>query len=78
MDELAPCGTAGAYRRHQRHGEKPCEKCRAWYNARRGHDRARHSVFAPGVIEAIGLCGCPLGESHWAEEMSVAAGMVAS
>jgi hypothetical protein len=23
-----PCGTLAAYRRHYRHGEKPCESCR--------------------------------------------------
>lgn len=25
----APCGTVAAYKRHQRHGEPPCEACRA-------------------------------------------------
>lgn len=25
---LQPCGTTAAYRRHYRHGEKPCERCR--------------------------------------------------
>ncbi len=24
---LRPCGTAAAYRRHLRHGEKPCRQC---------------------------------------------------
>ena len=24
-----PCGTVAAYKRHQRHGEPPCEACRA-------------------------------------------------
>lgn len=28
-DELAPCGTVAAYRRHLRHGEEPCAECRA-------------------------------------------------
>jgi hypothetical protein len=27
-DIVKPCGTPAAYRRHQRHGEKPCERCR--------------------------------------------------
>jgi hypothetical protein len=27
--DLAPCGTQAAYRRHQRHGETPCEACHA-------------------------------------------------
>jgi hypothetical protein len=26
--ELRPCGTRAAYRRHHRHGEPACEKCR--------------------------------------------------
>jgi hypothetical protein len=25
-----PCGTGAAYRRHYRHGEKPCFACRLW------------------------------------------------
>ena len=25
---LKPCGTTAAYRRHIRHGEKPCDDCR--------------------------------------------------
>lgn len=29
---LLPCGAAAAYRRHKRHGETPCEPCRAAYN----------------------------------------------
>lgn len=42
--DTRPCGTPAAYRRHQRHGEKPCEACRqaharyrqdSGYNARR-------------------------------------------
>jgi hypothetical protein len=35
---LQPCGTIGAYRRHQRHGEEPCDACRyalARYEKRR-------------------------------------------
>lgn len=24
-----PCGTTAAYKRHQRHGETPCDECRA-------------------------------------------------
>lgn len=26
--DVKPCGTNAAYRRHKRHGEKPCESCR--------------------------------------------------
>ncbi len=28
----APCGTYAAYRRHQRHGDRPCDACRETYN----------------------------------------------
>ena len=33
--ELKPCGTDAAYRRHRRHGEKPCDTCREAHNARK-------------------------------------------
>lgn len=41
-----PCGTVAAYRRHQRHGEPPCDACRQamaaqqhdWYQRRRTPD----------------------------------------
>lgn len=33
--ELKSCGTEAAYRRHLRHGEKPCDACREATNARR-------------------------------------------
>ncbi len=36
--ESTPCGTASAYRRHQRHGQTPCEPCRQ-AEARRAKDR---------------------------------------
>lgn len=26
--DVKPCGTSAAYKRHYRHGEKPCEACR--------------------------------------------------
>ena len=28
---LRPCGTLAAFRRHQRHGERPCLRCRQAY-----------------------------------------------
>jgi hypothetical protein len=31
---LKPCGTPAAYRRHLRHGEKPCDECREAENSR--------------------------------------------
>ena len=36
-DDLAPCGTAAAYRRHFRAGEKACQACRDAESLRRGH-----------------------------------------
>ena len=35
-----PCGTPAAYRRHHRHGEKPCRSCRQ-AEARRREDMRR-------------------------------------
>lgn len=29
---LEPCGTLAAFRRHTRHGEKPCQLCREAHN----------------------------------------------
>jgi hypothetical protein len=70
---LVPCGTPGAYRRHQRRGEAICRACKDWYNANRALTRdggTGHLVLVPGVIEA-GLCGCPLNEAHWAGQEAV-------
>lgn len=67
--ELMPCGTPGAYRRHQRRHEKICRACKDWYNASRPRTRkdgTGHLVLLPGVIEPAGLCDCPLNEAHWA------------
>lgn len=35
--ELAPCGTPAAYRRHLRHGERPCSDCLAAERVGRGY-----------------------------------------
>jgi hypothetical protein len=37
---VKPCGTPAAYRRHKRHGERPCESC-AQAERRRNQDRMR-------------------------------------
>jgi hypothetical protein len=38
----APCGTPSAYKRHRRHGERPCEACRlAWNEWQREYQRRR-------------------------------------
>lgn len=38
--DVRPCGTLAAYRRHQRHGEPPCESCKQ-ARARYRQDRRR-------------------------------------
>lgn len=48
-----PCGTLSAYRRHHRHGEPPCETCRAAYNGwRRRRDAEKASKHAPLTAKA--------------------------
>jgi len=43
---LKPCGTSAAYRRHQMHGEKPCQDCtEAW----RAYQRAYYRVLRPNA-----------------------------
>jgi hypothetical protein len=45
-ENLEPCGTPAAYRRHSRAGEKPCEACRRWRNADgQARRRARAEAF---------------------------------
>lgn len=39
--DLAPHGTAAAYRRHYKHGEKPCEPCRVAGNIDRAERNER-------------------------------------
>jgi transcriptional regulator with XRE-family HTH domain len=39
--ELAPCGTPAAYRRHIRHGERPCGSCARAESRRRGYTGSR-------------------------------------
>src|SRR5690606_29324388 len=38
---LKPCGTVAAYRRHQRHGEPPCDECR---KAEAEHQREMYRI----------------------------------
>ena len=38
---LKPCGTAAAYRRHLRRGERPCEPCRQAEALRHAEHRER-------------------------------------
>jgi hypothetical protein len=37
-----PCGTSSAYRRHYRHGEKPCTSCRQAESRRQEDARIRN------------------------------------
>lgn len=39
-EKLRPCGSEAAYRRHLRAGERTCDACRAFHNARTANDRA--------------------------------------
>jgi hypothetical protein len=49
--EPQPCGTVGAYSRHRRNGERPCEACRAAVRAynREYEQRRRELPPAPPV-----------------------------
>jgi len=42
--DVRPHGTAAAYRRHYRDGQKPCRRCRDAYNLTQ---RARYASQAP-------------------------------
>lgn len=47
MSDLKPCGTIAAYRRHQRHGEQPCEACqKVWAAYHRGYINSSPEVRA--------------------------------
>jgi hypothetical protein len=49
---VKPCGTPAAYRRHKRHGERPCESC-AQAERRRNQDRMRaRRRHEPGRLRA--------------------------
>jgi hypothetical protein len=39
-DQVKPCGTRAAWRRHRYHGEDPCEKCREGERVRKSLQRA--------------------------------------
>lgn len=43
---LQPCGSVGAYQRHKRRGENPCDACRA---ANAGYHRERRAA-GNGVV----------------------------
>lgn len=43
-----PCGTVGAYFRHYRHGEKPCQACKEAHNA---HIRDKYATNAQANTE---------------------------
>lgn len=63
---LAECGTPGAYRRHLKAGEEPCEACRADNAARRRRYRNTGSevvpvdddFVAPQVSSVVLQCEC--------------------
>jgi hypothetical protein len=46
---LAPCGTPAAYRRHHRHGEKPCQACIRAESEARGYTQPGLYAVAPAA-----------------------------
>lgn len=46
---LQPCGTIGAFQRHKRRGESPCDACRAahaaWHRAYRAANPDRNNWY---------------------------------
>lgn len=56
---LKPCGTLAAYRRHGRHGEKPCQPCRqANADAQRAkRTPAVHLEYVPDHYAGHPACG---------------------
>ncbi len=68
---LRPCGTLAAYRRHLRHGERPCERCKA-ANAARWHVRtARLRREAAVTLNDLGDADTPFSAPlEWHQEMA--------
>jgi len=59
----APHGTAGAYKRHNRAGEPPCEACSQW-NKRRLADARRQATGKPQKA-GVGYAGRPAACDLW-------------
>ena len=59
--ELEPCGTEGAFKRHQRAGEEPCQPCRDAHNAwKREYEREyRRQKREQAEPETMACCGAP-------------------
>lgn len=67
----APCGTYGAYQRHYKRGEKPCDPCRHAHTVYMGLYRARsgktkHALVPYDVLGAL-LAAVPTDLEEWAE-----------
>ena len=45
--EPQPCGTPAAFQRHRRHGQTPCEPCRAAYRAADAAKRRKNPATTP-------------------------------
>lgn len=48
--KLQPCGTDGAYQRHKRHGEEPCDPCREAMRKKKAKLRVRN----PRILKPCG------------------------
>lgn len=55
--ELQPCGTAAAFRRHQLHGEPPCQPCRQAFADYRRRLRERVPDRRPVGRPRSAVCG---------------------
>jgi hypothetical protein len=71
-ENLEPCGTLAAYRRHSRRGEKPCEACRVARNAD-GQARRRAKAEAFWRLQAEDACRASAGLPSREQERAVRA-----
>ena len=67
--DVKPHGTPAAYRRHYRHGEKPCEACRQAESIRLAESAARSGYEARRRqwYRAARAAGLNSREANWAK-----------
>lgn len=70
--DVKPCGTVPAYRRHYRHGEKPCFACRQAFSRMRQDQRAavRETRAILDDLETMLAIAEGLGDGSLAEDDS--------